>query len=204
LGLSNRSDQVIHLLESHCDIGERVKLVPTSAQMRGLYFRSIEDELRKHGFMGAFREHLGLGAGEHPRALQWYPATDYLLWLAVAAFLLEGPARIHEGLYQLGYAYSVAFTESILGRTLLRVLSRDPLRVAQQGIAGRRQSATFGIWALSQIGERELKMSYEEEYVWLESVVTGAAKGTFDACGAQFEVRTELRGRFSGETYVKW
>lgn len=195
---------VVQRLSEHCDVGERVRLVPPSAQLRGLYFRSVEDILQKNGLFQAFCSELGIRPDQRMSALRLYPASDYLVWLALAASMLEGPKHVQKGLYRVGYEYSSAFTESILGRTLLRVLSRDPYRVAQQGLAGRRQSATFGTWGLERLDARHMLMTYDEEYVWVDSVIAGAAKGTFDACGMTITLETRLTGMFSGETYVTW
>jgi uncharacterized protein (TIGR02265 family) len=202
--------EAVATLSPYCDIKERLALVPASAQMRGLYFRSVEDEVKKYGDIHKFLEMVranGQDTKQAPRShLKWYSASEYLVWIAAAAYLIEGAGtqNVRRGLERLGRAYSAAFTETILGRTLLRVLSRDPFRVAQQGIAGRRQSATFGQWQLSRTSERSLEMSYDNEYVWIESVVTGAAMGTYQALGIEITMTTELAHQFKGSTIVRW
>jgi uncharacterized protein (TIGR02265 family) len=199
-----RRDPVVELVRDVCDLAARLPLVPASAQGRGLYFQSIEDEMMRAGQFAEFAALLELPDGHRTKTLQWYPIREYMRWICAAAYLLKGASSFDQGLFDLGYAYSNAFMNTILGRSMLRVLSRDPVRLMQQGVSGRKHSATYGKWTCHQYGEREMGMRYEGEYVWIESVVAGAAKGSLDACGVKAEIVTHLTGRFAGETKVRW
>jgi uncharacterized protein (TIGR02265 family) len=203
-GSELKPDPVVELVRGVCDLEERLALVPASAQGRGLYFQSIEEEVKRAGHFAGFAELLQLPDGHRAKALQWYPVREYMRWICAAAYLMKGREQFQQGLFDLGYAYSNAFMNTILGRTMLRVLSRDPVRLLQQGVSGRKHSTTYGKWTCHRYGEREMGMIYESEYVWIESVFAGAAKGSLDACGVNAELVTHLSGRFAGETRVRW
>jgi uncharacterized protein (TIGR02265 family) len=203
-GKEQTRDSVAELVRDVCDLEERLPLVPASAQVRGLYFQSTHQEVVRAARYPEFSELLKLRAGYQAKALQWYPVSEYLRWLAAAAYLIRGKANFQQGLFDLGYADATAFVNTILGRAVLRVLSHDPARVALQGVSARKHSVTYGKWTCQRHGEREMSMVYEREYLWIESAIAGAAKGTFDACDVKIEITTSVSGKFAGETRVKW
>ncbi len=84
-------DRIRHLVE-HCDLGERLALVPASAMLRGLYFKNTVSVLRKANLLTDFLEYYP----ESFSAVRWYPVADFLEQLAVAGALVAGPEKIHE------------------------------------------------------------------------------------------------------------
>jgi uncharacterized protein (TIGR02265 family) len=182
------------------DLAERLPLVPPSARVRGLYFGNIERAVTVAGhgerFSSLFPKRFA--------TVLWHPATEFLVQLAVGGALLAGPDRVHEGMFELGRGNAVAFGESLLGRTLLRLLARDPKRLLRQGIAARRQSCSFGRWDLELSSEREAIVTMAEEYLYIESFLAGAAQGTFDAIGIPVRTEIVLRDRFNGQHILRW
>ena len=77
---------------------------------------------------------------------------------------------------------------------MLRLLSRDPHKLLQQGVAGRRQSYSYGSWELTFPGERSAIMNMVEEYLYIESYLLGAAQGTFDAISLPVRAEVVLEG----------
>ena len=71
-------------------------------------------------------------------------------------------------------------------------------------MAGRRQSVTYGHWELVPLGERAFKLVYEEEYMWIESAISGAGLGTFEACGLPMQTELCLVDRFNGSCVYSW
>jgi uncharacterized protein (TIGR02265 family) len=184
----------------HCDLRERLTLIPPSAQIRGLYFRSIEAVLTRAGSIERYRQ---LFPEKFP-AIVWHPASEFIVRLAVGASLLTSPERVHEGMFEIGRRNAVAFAESLIGRTLIRLLSRDPQKLMQQAAAGRRQSNNFGHWELSFPAERTAVMTMTEEYLYIESYLLGAAQGTFDAISVPVRTEVFLENRFSGRHVLLW
>jgi uncharacterized protein (TIGR02265 family) len=193
-------EDALEAVYRHCDLRERLTLVPPSARVRGLYFRSIEAVLTRAGKIDRYRELFP----EKFAAILWHPASELLIRLAVGGSLLTSPERVHEGMFEIGRRNAVAFAESLLGRALLRLLSRDPHKLLQQAVAGRRQSYDYGSWELSFPEERMAIMRMREEYLYIESYLLGAAQGTFDAISRPVKTEVFLEDRFSGGHILRW
>jgi uncharacterized protein (TIGR02265 family) len=193
-------EQALDRVSAHCDLRERLSLIPPSAKMRGMYFRSIEAPLMQAGKIEPYR---ALFPDRVP-AIKWLPATEFLTRLAIGASLLTSPEGVHEGMYEIGRRNAASVSESLLGRTLIRLLSRDPRKVLQQGIAARRQSTSFGTWTLSFPSARSAVMTFREEYMYIESYGLGAAYGTFEAIDVPMKAEVELDNRFEGRHVLTW
>jgi uncharacterized protein (TIGR02265 family) len=191
----------LDLIAPHCDIVSRLEAVPPSAAGRGVFFRIIERQLERRNLLDAYNE---LFPERSHWSINYYPLSDFMVRLACAGALIASPERIHEGMHELARTHSAIFSKTLLGRTLIRLLSRDPVRLAEQALAARRQSWNYGHWELVRHGERELEMVYRNEYVWLESYMTGAAQGTFESCGVTPILETRLVDKFNGSTIITW
>lgn len=197
--MGGNQDRIAELTQ-HCDLAERLPAVPPSANVRGLYFRNTVRVLSEAGKIETYRE---LFPEEHS-SVRWYPLGDFLVRLAVGGALLESPERVHQGMYEIGRRNAVAFAESLIGRTMLRLLSRDPHKLLKQACAGRRQSYRYGRWEYEILGEREVAMNLHEEYIWIESNLLGAAVGTFQSIGIEPKVKCELASPFEGRHHITW
>jgi len=184
----------------YCDLLERLPLIPPSAQVRGLYFRSVESVLAEAGLLERYHALFP----ERRSALGWHPTSEFLEQLAVAAGILSGPPQVAAGMFEIGRRNARAFAESLLGRTLMRFLARDPRKLLQQAIAGRRQSARPSRWELSFPAEHTAVMSMVEEYMYLDSYYLGAAHGTFETVGVPVRIECVLEDRFCGRHVITW
>jgi len=172
---------------------------PAVAKIRGLYFRSIDTALSRAGRVERYHTLFP----ERFAAVLWHPVGEFLTRLAVGGSLLTAPNRVHEGMFEIGRRNAVVFAESLLGRTLLRLLSRDPKRLLQQAVAGRRQSHNYGRWTLELPEERKAVMTMVEKYLYIESYLLGAAQGTFDAVGVTVRAEAKLDDRFTGRHVLR-
>jgi uncharacterized protein (TIGR02265 family) len=193
-------EAAIEEVSQFCDLRERLLLVPPSAVIRGQYFRAIEAALTATGKAARYRALFP----ERHAALRWYPMHDFLQQLAVGAALLRSPERVHDGMFQLGRGNAKTFSESVLGRLMLRLLSREPERVLRQALAGRRQSSKPARWELSFPEERTAVMALIEEYGYIESYMFGAAHGTFEMVGVPVRIECVLEDRFTGKHIFRW
>jgi uncharacterized protein (TIGR02265 family) len=196
----NDRERLVGDVFCHCDLRERLTLVPPSAKVRGLYFRSIDAVLARAGRAERYRELFP----ERFAAILWHPASEFLVRLAAGAALLTSAERVHEGMFEIGRRNAVAFADSLLGRTMLRLLSRDPHKLMQQAVAGRRQSYSYGSWELTFPEERKAVMTMVEEYLYIESYMLGAAQGTFDAIAVPVRIEVVLEDRFRGQHIMTW
>ena len=193
-------EQLLAAAYRHCDLEERLALLPPSTKARGLYFASIDAVVERAGLGKEYRALFP----ERFATMRWHPAKEYLIRLVGAASLLYGPERVHEGMFEIGRRNPVAFAESLLGRTMLRLLSHDPQKLLQQGMAGRRQSFNFGVWSVAFPEERNAVITMRNEYLYIESYLLGAAQGTFDAIELPVKTEVVLEDRFNGQHVLRW
>lgn len=184
----------------HCDVAERLALVPPSAKVRGVYLRSIDSALKDAGQTRRYRELFPRELG----TLQWHPCSELLKRLTIGAALLVGPERVHEGMHEIGRRNALEFAHSLLGRMLLRFLSHDPKKLLQQGSAGRRQTCSYGSWHIDFPEERMAVVTMVEEYLYIDSYCMGSARGTFEAIGREVHATYELTTRFDGRHILRW
>lgn len=194
-------DRAIEFLSPHCDIAERLPVVPPSARVRGTFLKQIETQVERHGkadFYGRFFR------DDTWSAFRPYPLRDYMVRLAVAGAALRGPEHVHAGMHEVWRTNATTFASSLLGRTMLRLLSHDPVRLTEQGLAARRQTYLYGHWKVVYHSPRSIEMVYREEYVWIESAIAGGAVGAFESCGITVNLETKLIDRFNGSTLINW
>lgn len=198
-GLRERA-ALLHELGRHCDIADRLPLIPPSAKVRGVYGRSIDGAVEEAGKLEQFREMFPQGLAP----LSWHPLSEFLIRVAVAGALLAGPERVHDGMQEIGRRNALEFARSLLGRMIVRLLSRDPRKLLLQGVAARRQTCSYGNWQVSFPDERSAVMTMVEEYLYMDSFLMGAARGTFDAVGMSVDAQTIHDGRFHGRHVLRW
>lgn len=193
--------RVLEVVGPYCDLESRVEAVPPSAALRGVYLRGVERALEREGKLAAYHEVFGQ---ERTAPLRYYALSDYLIRAAMAGAILRGPERVHEGLFEVGRYNATSVTESLIGRSVIRLLSRDPRRLCQQGVAGRRLTCAYGHWELEFPSERSAVMHFVEEYCWIESLLLGAAQGTFDMIDPPVRIEVQIDGPFEGSHRVFW
>ena len=193
--------RIVELLAPHCDIATRLKVTPASARVRGIYFRALVDELARRGLRGAFEDTVH---DSDRSTFTLYPAADYLVWAAFAGSLVESPARVHRGMHELHRGHSLYFGQSLLGRSLLRLISRDPGRQLHQAIQSKRAVTNYGRWTMLEEAPGRAVIRLEDEYVWIESALLGGAIGGLEACGVEPSAEVHLRDPYNGEIHFRW
>ena len=166
-----------------------------------MYLRSVQGALER---AGRGIEYRALCGTQRFSALRFYPLGEYLTHLAAGGALLMGPERVHEGMFEISRSNAAIVADSLVGRTLLRALARDPQRVLRQGVAARRQTARHGHWSLRFPGPREAVMEFRDELVWIDSSLLGAAHGTMEAAGIAAKISCELRDPYNGVHLISW
>jgi len=201
---TSRVQETLEWIAPHCDLEDRLPRIPPSAQVRGVWGKILDRQLQERGLFERYRELLPV---ESPRGLSFYPARDLVVQAAVAGALVAGPEELHRGMFEITRDNSRRFAASLLGRTLFRLLAKDPKRLAQQAIASRRQTCNYGGWELLEASENTVRIYLREEYVWIESYLLGAAVGTFEALAGRaedVEAHAELEDRFHGTHIIRW
>lgn len=195
------TQQVLELVGAHCDLEERLAKIPPAASVRGMYPRSVLNVLQKAGRQAPYLELFGT---RNASAIRFYPLSEYLLRLAAGGAILASPAEVHEGMFEISRRNALMFAESLLGRTMLRVLSPDPARLMRQAVAAQRSSTNYAQWTLDLPSDREAVMNFRDEYNWIEWSMLGAARGTFETIDQPVEITVELTGPFEGRHIMSW
>ncbi|MDF3066679.1 MAG: hypothetical protein K0R38_2280 [Polyangiaceae bacterium] len=198
---SFRQSRAVELLAPYCDIADRLEAVPPSARVRGLYLKSLENVVQRAGKAELYQRHF---ASERWSPVRMYPLRDYMTRLAMAGASLKGVEHVHAGMHDVWRTNATTFATSLLGRAMLRLLSNDPVRLTEQGLAARRQTYQYGHWSIVRHGSHSIEMVYREEYIWIESAIAGGAVGAFEACGIRAQIETKLINRFDGSTLISW
>lgn len=193
--------RIAELLAPHCDIAPRLAAVPPTACVRGLYFRAALDEITRRGQRAAFETIIH---DTERSAFMLYPLTDYLVWIAWAGSLIATPTDVHVGMRELFRGNAVYFGQSLLGRSLLRLISRDPIRQMHQAIQSKRAITNYGRWSIIDEGPRHVTVRHDDEYVWIESALLGGALGGFESCGLSPTVEVSLRDPYHGDIAFRW
>jgi uncharacterized protein (TIGR02265 family) len=198
---SFRQSRAVELLAPYCDIADRLEAVPPSARVRGLYLKSLENVVQRAGKAELYERYF---AGERWSPVRMYPLRDYMTRLAMAGASLKGVESVHAGMHDVWRTNATTFATSLLGRAMLRLLSNDPVRLTEQGLAARRQTYQYGHWSIVRHESHSIEMVYREEYIWIESAIAGGAVGAFESCGIQARFETKLINRFDGSTLISW
>ncbi len=192
--------RILAEIAAHSDLEERLRCVPAWARCRGLLFDSVEHAVADAGRLDEYRALVP----ERHGSPKLFPVTEYLECAAIGAALLASPERLPQGLEAIGRHNVASIAESPLGRILLRVLDPDPRRLLEQGMLGRRLTCNYGRWDLTFPSARSAVVTMSGEYVWIDSLLRGAARGTFEAVGLSVREEVEMFGRFSGRHVLTW
>lgn len=198
-GVEDR-DSAFKAIAEHCDLDARLAMIPPSAKWRGMYFHAVEGVLERAGKLPEYQRLMP----ESFSALRYYPAGDLLRHVAMGGALLRSPEDVHAGMFEVGRDNAVAFASTLLGRTLVRLLSNDPYRLLLQGASAKRQTSTYGRWRIERTSEHSAVMHFEQEYCWIESYIRGAGIGTFESVGATATIDVELDGPYDGRHLIHW
>jgi hypothetical protein len=178
----------------------RLRAVPATAQIRGIMFRLLEDDLARRGLKGWPRWLEILG--EQPRSYRLYPVRHLLVAYAEAAALVSKDPR--EGLRELCRGISLPFSESWYGRAWRQFLKPDPLAALQWIERFRDHMCAYGGWRLESHGAGWATLHMVDEYFWIDPFQSGGCEGMLRVCGVAGEVAVELDSPFSGRLQIRW
>lgn len=192
--------RALDFVGQHCDLEQRLRDIPPAARARGIWLRNCEATLADKQLM----ERYVAICGPPPAPLTWHPLGELVSRVAVAGALVASPRDVHLGMRMLGRLQAVRFTESMLGRMLIRLLAKDPVRALQQGAAARRQTCNYGRWEHDFSQPRRAIVQHFEEYAWLDSLVVGSAEGTFEAIEVPANIELSLTDAYNGVIDIHW
>jgi hypothetical protein len=183
------------------DLASRLRAVPPSAKSRGIFFKLIEDDLKRRGLKDrlSWKE---AASFDSRRGYALYPVTDLMQAFADAGALVDQDPR--EGVRQIFGGGSRYFATSLVGRTFQRFLRPDPTAALLWLERSRTHLCNYGRWRVEQRRAGHVVLHMVDEYLWIDSAHRGGCEGLLAACGVVGEVNAEMDGPFDGRLDVRW
>jgi uncharacterized protein (TIGR02265 family) len=182
------------------DLEQRLKDVPPTAAVRGIFARLLEDSLARRGLSGAVD--LRAIVGERPRSYRLYSARKLLVAYATAGALLHSSPE--EGVRIIFSEISAPFANSWYGQAFRRFLRIDPLSGLEWLDRTHDSIVNFGTWRAQSLGPGRAILHMIDEYFWIDHAHRGGCEGMLKACGVEGEVRVELDTPYCGRLDVRW
>jgi uncharacterized protein (TIGR02265 family) len=177
----------------------RLREVPATASIRGVFFDMIGSALRRHGLAQspAWRNH-----AERRRLYELYPIHDYLVAFATASALIHPDP--HEGMRDIYSDGARFFASTWFGKALQRMFRPDPAPALAWIERSRDHFVNYGRWRVEHVEPGLVVIHMFDEYVWIDAAHRGGCEGLLVACGVEGSVLADLDGPFSGRLQVRW
>ena len=192
----------IHSVRDQLGLPRRIRDVPLSSNVRGVWFSFAADYVRKLGRPEAATWERMV---PHRRRLPFlsYSLREYLEELATAGAILD-PKHPGEGVRKIWWNSTSQYLATPFGRSLLRMLKLNPHKYLMWLCAHRDHFCNYGRWAvtLREPGYSVLEIS--DEYIWIEHAMRGGAEGLLASFGVEGGVEPELTGPYEGRLHVRW
>jgi uncharacterized protein (TIGR02265 family) len=163
------------------DLERRLRDVPASAKVRGVFVRLLEDSLARRGLGGAMD--LRSIVGERPRSYRLYPARDLLAAYATAGALVHPDPR--EGIRLIFSEIADPFASSWYGRAFMKFVRADPLAGLQWLERSHDHIVNYGQWRVQAESPGRAVFHMIDEYFWIEYAHRGGCEGMLKACGVE-------------------
>jgi uncharacterized protein (TIGR02265 family) len=193
---------VIDLAASMSKLGleQRLRDLPSTAMVRGIFFRLLKDEVDKRG-IGTFDELPRLLRGKDVWRL--YPARELMIAYATTAPLIHSDPE--EGLRALFRAQASSYAQTWYGRLFRKFLGNpDPERAIRYVERANERISNYSRWRLETIEPRHVVLHMFDEYFWIGSAQRGGSEGVLDACDVEGEVKVELDDPYNGALDIQW
>lgn len=184
------------------DVEQRLRDTPSTAHVRGLFFRLAEQalEARSRDLLMTWRAKVG-AKSRWPFRL--YPARECIAEQALAAVLLrpdDPGAAVREM-----WTATPRFSRLLRADRFIRYLQgSDPQRALAWLERNRDMMCNFGGWRVDVTGPREATFHYVDEYLWIQYAHLGGVEGTLLRCGVSPSISTELDTPYSGRLLIQW
>ncbi|HEY1697919.1 MAG TPA: TIGR02265 family protein [Polyangiaceae bacterium] len=179
---------------------ERIRRIPSTAKVRGVFFHLMDGQLRKRGLAASPEWRLAAEASRRMHAL--YPAADFLRAMTVAGALVDPDPR--QGV-RLIFSEGAPFAANTwIGRAFRAALSPDPLQALRWLERSHDYVCNYGRWRLEERAPGRATLHMFDEYCWIDSLHLGGCEGLLRACGVTGSVHATMDGMFSGRLEIFW
>ena len=183
-------------------LSRRVRDVPLTSNVRGVWFSMTADYVRKLGRAEAAMWERMVG---HRRRVPFlsYSLREYLEELAVGAAIID-PKHPGEGVRQIWREAAPQYLATAFGRSLLRLLNTEPHKYLTWCCTHRDHFCNYGHWTTVFHEPGYSVMEITGEYIWIEHAMRGGAEGVLRVFGVEGSVEAELLSPYEGRVHVRW
>lgn len=185
--------------EFRLDLESRLRAVPSTALVRGLFFNMIGDHLRRSGRTREARSIVGV----RRRIYSLYPVSELLVGFAEAGMLVC-PSDPRAGIRQIWSGGSRYFADSWLGKAFQRFMRPDPAGALDWLERAHEHFCNYGRWRLERVQPGHVVLHMFDEYIWIENAHQGGCEGLLAACGVRGRVDAVVDSSFAGRLEVRW
>jgi uncharacterized protein (TIGR02265 family) len=185
---------------SQLDLEQRLRDLPPTAMVRGVFFRMLREETEKRGIsnVGDLRTLLKAKDMWH-----FYPARELMIAYATAASMINPDPN--EGLRTIFFGMAPSYAGTWYGQLLRKFLGTPDLARALRYVErARERVSNYSTWRLETLGPGHAVLHMFDEYFWIESAQRGGCEGLLDACEVSGKVRAELDSPYSGALDILW
>ena len=177
----------------------RLRDVPSTALVRGMFFNMIGDHLRRIGQADRAKSIVG----SKRRIYALYPVGELLeAFSAAGPYVVPGDPA--EGIRQIWAGGSRYFAGTWLGRAFQSLIRPDPAAALEWLEGAHAHFCNYGQWRLEVVEPRYAVLHMFDEYIWIDSAHRGGCEGLLAACGVDGRVDVVLDGAFSGRLEIRW
>lgn len=179
---------------------ERIKRIPSTAMVRGVFFNLVDRELRRRGLAASPAWRVESEAPRRMHAL--YPAPDLLRALALGGALIDPDPK--QGVREI-FLHAAPFVgDTWFGRAFRSVFSPDPVQALRWLERSHDYMCNYGRWRVEERGPGRATLHMFDEYCWIDSLHLGGCEGLLRACGVTGTVTATMDGMFNGRLEVAW
>lgn len=192
----------IHSLRDHLGLPRRVRDVPVTSNVRGVWFSMAADYIRKLGRAEAATWERMV---PHRRRVPFlsYSLREYLEELGTAGAIID-PKHPGEGVRQIWREAATQYLDTPFGRSLLRLLNTEPHKYLTWCCVHRDHFCNYGRWTIVPREPGYSVMEITGEYIWIEHAMRGGAEGVLRVFGVEGSVEPELVSPYEGRLHVRW
>jgi uncharacterized protein (TIGR02265 family) len=192
----------VHAAREQLGVPSRVRDVPASSSVRGVWFSMAADCVRKAG-----RAEAATWERMVPRRRRLpfmsYPLREYLDELATAAAIID-PKAPGEGMRRIWNQATSQYVATPFGRSLLRLLKLDPHKYLEWLCANRDHFCNYGRWSVTTREPGYALLDIKGEHIWIEHAMRGGAEGMLAAFDVEGAVEPELASPYEGRLHIRW
>jgi uncharacterized protein (TIGR02265 family) len=177
----------------------RLRTVPSTALVRGMFFNMVGDHLKRCGHAEAARSIVGA----RRRIYALYPVQELLVAFGKAAPIVV-PHDPAEGIRQIWSGGSRYFADTWLGKAFQRFIRPDPASALEWLDGAHDHFCNYGRWRLERVDGTRAMLHMFDEYIWIDSAHRGGCEGLLVACGVVGRVDVVLDTPFRGWLDVRW